>query len=312
MWWCDISALCREEWFATHVHRSVGNGENTFFWSDVWCGGEEFRVRFNRLYDLSLFKGASVSDMCHLGWRVDGEAWKWRRRLFAWEEGLLGDLISLLQNVNLQVNNIDRWRWALESTNTFSVRNAYKFLTLQPPLVSSVDALSLWHKDVPLKVVLFRWRMLRDRLSTKDNLFRRGVIDQASRQCVSGCGSLETSNHLFLHCNFFGSIWHFIYRWLGLLMVAPSQVSNHFYQFSGCGGTTKGHRSILQVIWFAENWEIWKERNNRLFNGKECPVYQVVDKIKSLAFTWLKAKYISLPINYHGWWLSPFTILGIG
>ena len=68
MWWRDISALCREEWFATHVRRSVGNEENTFFWSDVWYGGEEFRVRFNRLYDLSLFKGASVSDMCHLGW----------------------------------------------------------------------------------------------------------------------------------------------------------------------------------------------------------------------------------------------------
>ena len=112
---------------------------------------------------------------------MDGEAWRWRQRLFSWEEGLLGDLISLLQNVNLQVNNIDRWRWALESTNNYSVRSAYKFLTLQPPLVSSVDALSLWHKDVPLKVVLFGWRILRDRLSTKDNLFRRGVIDQASR-----------------------------------------------------------------------------------------------------------------------------------
>jgi len=42
-------------------------GEKTSFWSDVWCGDEEFRVRFNRLYDLSLFKGVSVSDMCHLG-----------------------------------------------------------------------------------------------------------------------------------------------------------------------------------------------------------------------------------------------------
>ena len=143
----------------------------------MWCGDEEFRVRFNRLYDLSLFKGALVSDMCHLGWGMDGEAWRWRRRLFAWEEGLLGDLILLLQNVNLQVDNVDRWRWALESTNTFSVRSAYKYLTLQPPLVSSVDALSLWHKDVPLKVVLFGWRLLRDRLPTKDNLLWRGVID---------------------------------------------------------------------------------------------------------------------------------------
>jgi hypothetical protein len=226
--------------------------------------------------------------------------------LFAWEEGLLGDLILLLQNVNLQVDKADRWLWSLESSNAFTVRSVYKYLTFQPPLVSSVDSSSLWHKAVLLKVVLFAWRLFRDRLPTKDNLLRRGVIDQASRLCVFGCGSLESSQHLFLHCNFFGSVWHLIYRWLGLSVVAPFQVSNHFTQFSGSGG------SILQAIWFAVVWEIWKERNNRLFNAKVCTVFQVVDKIKSLAFTWLKAKYISLPLNYHGWWLNPFTILGIG
>jgi hypothetical protein len=86
----------------------------------------------------------------------------------------------------------------------------------------------------------------------------------------------------------------------------------HFHQFSFSGRSAKKRRSILQVIWFATVWEIWKERNNRLFNDKECSVIQVVDKIKSLAFRWLKVKYVTLPFNYHGWWLSPFTMLGIG
>lgn len=49
-------------------------------------------------------------------------------------------------------------------------------LTFQPPFVSMVAVSSLWNKDVPLKVVLFAWRMFRDRLPTKDNLLRRGVI----------------------------------------------------------------------------------------------------------------------------------------
>ena len=117
--------------------------------------------------------------------------------------------------------------------------------------MSSVDAYFLWHKDVPLKVVLFAWHLFRDRLPTKDNLFCRGVIDQAYRLCVSDCGSLESSNHLFLHCNFFSFVWHFIHRWLGLSVVAPFQVSDHFNQFSYSGGTTKVHLSILQVILFA-------------------------------------------------------------
>jgi hypothetical protein len=74
----------------------------------------------------------------------------------------------------------------------------------------------------------------------------------------------------------------------------------------------KSRHSILQVIWFATVWEIWKERNNRIFNAKESSIMQVVDKIKSLTYRWLKEKLVTLPFNYHGRWLRPFTVLGIG
>jgi len=128
---------------------------------------------------------------------------------------------------------------------------------------------------------------------------------------VSGCGLTETSNHFFLHCNIFGSIWHFINRWIGTSAAAPFYVLDHFNQFSYSGGISKVRRSIIQVIWFATVWEIWKERNNRLFNDKVCSVIQVVENIKSLDYTWLKAKIVSLPFNYHSWWLSLFAILGM-
>ena len=38
------------------------------FWTDVWLGGVSLRVRFSRLYDLSVFKRESVFDMNQLGW----------------------------------------------------------------------------------------------------------------------------------------------------------------------------------------------------------------------------------------------------
>ena len=72
--------------FDTHVKRSVGNGKNIYFWSDVWVGGVSFKERFSRLFELSVDKRVSVFDLCHLGWGENGEAWKWRWRLFAWEE----------------------------------------------------------------------------------------------------------------------------------------------------------------------------------------------------------------------------------
>jgi len=104
---------------------------------------------------LSVFKQTSVFDMCQLGWGEEGEAWRWRRRLFAWEKEEVGELKLLLHNVHLQVDRDDKWLWTLESSNVFSVQSAYNFLTVHPPLVSSVHVASLWHKGVPLKVVLF-------------------------------------------------------------------------------------------------------------------------------------------------------------
>jgi len=89
-------------------------------------------------------------------------------------------------------------------------------------------------------------------------------------------------------------------------------MSDHFNQFSFSGGISKVRRSILQAIWIATVWEIWKERNKRLFNDKVCSIIQVVEKIKILAYSWLKVKFVALPLNYHGRWLSLFAILGIG
>jgi len=155
--------------------------------------------------------------------------------------------------------------------------------------------------------------LFRDRLSTKDNLFHRGIIVSEDRLCVVGCGVLETSAHLLLHCRIFGEVWHFIHNWLGVCSVLPNVPADHFIQFGSVGGNCSRVRmSILHLIWFATVWEIWKERNNMLFNDKECSTSQIVDKIKLLIFMWLKAKFATLSFNYHAWWLSPFTMLGIG
>jgi len=275
-------------------------------------GEVSLRDRFPRLFDLSLFKDLSVFDMCQLGWGVEGQAWSWRRRLRAWEEEAVGELTLLLQNVSLQVDSTDTWCWKLETSHIFSVRSAYTALTSESIASPMAAVTTPCHAQAPLKVVLFAWRMFRERLPTKDNLLHRGVITFDYRLCLAGCNSVETTIHLFLHCPTFGSVWQYLLRWLGFSTALPLGVIDHFNQFSSDNGTVKGRRAILQVICLATTWEIWKERNNRLFNGKQTSILQVVDKIKSLAFMWLKEKHPTLPFNLHAWWLSPFTILGIG
>jgi hypothetical protein len=114
----------------------------------------------------------------------------------------------------------------------------------QDYVVDAVAA-SIWHKDIPLKVVLFVWRLFRDRLPTRSNLFRRNVIDIDAQSCVGGCGLVETSTHLFFHCNFFASVWNFILQWLGITSAFCQDVALHFAQFRSLGGVTRSSQSIL-------------------------------------------------------------------
>jgi len=64
------------------------------------------------------------------------------------------------------------------------------------------------HKQVSLKVSIFAWRLLRNRLPTRSNLLVRGIISDADAGCIAGCAHMETSQHLFLSCDFYGLLWH--------------------------------------------------------------------------------------------------------
>jgi len=49
--------------------------------------------------------------MSSLGWGDGGEAWVWRRRLLAWEAELVGECMTLIYDISLQVNVMDEWKW---------------------------------------------------------------------------------------------------------------------------------------------------------------------------------------------------------
>jgi len=87
-------------------------------------------------------------------------------------------------------------------------------LTLSKVTLSEERALAdlVWLKPVPLKVLVFVWRLLRKRLPTKDNLIRRRVFYYDDTLCVVGCGYPETGVHYFfvatslVACGIFSSL----------------------------------------------------------------------------------------------------------
>jgi len=273
MWWktiCKVREGVGEgvgNWFEENIRRVVGGGRDTFFWYDTWVGDVPLRLKYPRLFDLVMDKESKVADMGRWGWTVDGRAWEWRRRLFAWEEECVRECCVLLNNFVLLDNVNDKWRWLLDPVNGYSVKVFYRHITSTGHIsdMSLVD--DVWHKHIPSKVSVLVWRLLRNRLPTKDNLVHRGVLLSTNAACVGGCDDFESDTHLFLHCNVFGSLWSLVRNWLGISSVPSGELRPHFIQFTKMAGMPRVSYLYFRTIWFATIWVIWKERNNRIFQN---------------------------------------------
>jgi len=142
------------------------------------------------------------------------------------------------------------WQWHLNPTKGYSVRGVYDMLASQEHAQMQSDLDLIWHKQVPLKVSIFAWRLLRDRLPTKSNLATQGVISSDTRFCVASYGQVEDDQHLFLSCSTFGSLWPLVWSWIGFTGADTRFISDHFIQFIYSTGVLKSRRFFLQLIVF--------------------------------------------------------------
>lgn len=107
----------------------------------------------------------------------------------------------------------------------------------------------VWLKQVPLKVSIFVWRLLRNRLPTKDNLGHMMILHQDDMACVGECGRQDMAVHLIMFCDIFSILWHLIYRWVGISFISPASVADHCHQFGSLAGFPRYVHSYHQVIW---------------------------------------------------------------
>jgi hypothetical protein len=119
-------------------------------------------IRFNSLFELSI-NNISVAEMCWLGWVEEG-GWRWRRRLFAWEEESLHSVVlcwkmcyyMLMFQIDGRDNLILMMGTRLEVLMICSLA-----------LYMLLQHIMILFGIVPFKLFVFTWRMLQDKLSTK-------------------------------------------------------------------------------------------------------------------------------------------------
>jgi hypothetical protein len=164
---------------------------------------------------------------------------------------------------------------------------------------------------VLLKFSILAWRLLRDRLPTKNNLVWRGILQVEAARCVAGCGFDEPTSRLFIHCDMFGSLWQHTRSWIGVSRVDPHNIHDHFIQFIHCIGHSRTRRDFLQLIWLLCIWTIWNARNNMIFNNVQATSRELIEKVKFNFYWWLKANRATFVYDSQRWWSDPLLCLGI-
>jgi len=106
------------------------------------------------------------------------------------------------------------------------IKSAYKKLVNQGYGVSAVFAY-LCNLKVMSSVQSYVWRTLTDRITTKQNLHKRGVM-VGDTLCVF-CGKEEEStSHNLVSCKVSIEVWNMCFSWLGINSVSHNELINHF------------------------------------------------------------------------------------
>jgi hypothetical protein len=225
-----------------------------------------------------------------------------------WEETLLNDLWVSFPFQELTEEE-DVWKWVLVDDGKFTVNSTYVFLGSIFSPVSDLGNQELrvlnniWKSPAPSKVIAFSWKLLHNRIPTRSNLLYRGIdVNGGNVMCTHCHGMEEAELHLFLFCEFAMRVWKSIFRWLGIVLVIPPNLSLLFDCFTAAAGSKK-ERKGYSLIWHATVWTIWNSRNNVIFSNGVIDAEEVSDAIKLLSWRWgLSRHKIPICLFYEWCW----------
>jgi ribonuclease HI len=256
-----------------HAFWEIRNGDSARFWQDSW---QQLKP-LNELAELTPLQQAlnqapslKVKDL----WKPLEARQTWRQwKTSSQDLGIPPDLNLSAWHYEAGRRKIpikegpDILRWGHSASGNFSVKEAYYLQGNYHNQEMDNIWSKIWNKALWPKVSTFLWLIIHNRILTWDNLRKRGFIGPSI--CVLCQCQEETKEHLFNGCHYSQSVWD-----------QGAQIMRRSNQNRGSIRDTienwdsiTYNNPILNYIWQLLPgfilWQIWKERNKRIFHSKE-------------------------------------------
>ncbi|GKV30135.1 hypothetical protein SLEP1_g38990 [Rubroshorea leprosula] len=139
----------------------------------------------------------------------------------------------MIEEVKIYPRCPDEWEWRHSKDGLYSTSIAYEMLTKdERGLVETKFFKRVWNPILPSKIAAFNWKVMMDRIPTKLNLFKRGVIkDMEDGKCTLCEVEDEDINHLFLNCNVARWLWMACANWWGITIKLDKECRKTFENF---------------------------------------------------------------------------------
>ena len=232
-----------------------------------------------------------------IGWEWN---FTWRRPLFDNEIDLAANFLRDVEVKLIQQQGSDVWEWTGDPVGQYSTCNAYNMIGEESAAGSQEECFEkLWRIKIPTRIVVFAWRLIRDRLLTRQNVQRRQV--QLPEMVCPFCRiEEEGASHLFFHCCKIQPIWWETMSWLHIKGAFPLSPKHHFLQHIGV--QADGVRiKRWQYWWLALTWSIWRLRNNIVFSNANFNSNKLFDDATFLLLTWLRSFEKDFTIHFNQW-----------
>ncbi|GJY92876.1 RNA-directed DNA polymerase, eukaryota [Tanacetum coccineum] len=282
----------------SHCKIRIGNGMHTQFWNDFWIGDSVLKDMFPRLYSLENCKDCYVADKI-----LSSVTTSFRRPVRGGPEAQqLSCLLEILEPVILS-NMEDRWVWDMNGDGVFRVKDVRNLL--DDTLLPKDEFPTRWVKCVPIKINVFAWKIFLDRLPTRLNLYRRGVVI-TSVECPN-CGEAnEDTTHIFFNCGLALDVMHLVCRWWNLDRSSFSSYSDWLVWFKALRMGSK-KKDVLEGVFYVAWWCIWSYRNHLLFADKKPRKDYIFDDVVLRSFSWCVTR-IKSSFSWVSWLQHPYLI----
>ncbi|GJY48687.1 RNA-directed DNA polymerase, eukaryota, reverse transcriptase zinc-binding domain protein [Tanacetum coccineum] len=292
------------------------HGSNISFWRDPWCGnGSRLMDSFPRLYALDSFQDCTISDRWRVVDDVWGGNWEWRYPPRGRAISDVTDMLSLIGNLSLSSNGVDKWTWSQDNSGIFKVQTLSNNIQNLSLADCNLGVHHTWNSWIPRKVNICVWRASINRLPTRTNLISRGVF-LASVLCPFCENEEEDIEHCLIRCPRVLPIWRKVWSWWHL----PSPVTFPSFSITDIAlGKLVTHDSprlkkAIHGVFQSALWAVWKWRN-KLINSPPEAINTIKEEdifpsIQRLTKTWISARY-SRPTSWNCWISSPTKVGGL-